>query len=163
MGDPVMLIYNAGSGAWGDVESITLDDFEAAWRVSAYGAFAASREVIPAMKAVGSGTIIFIGRDRVAPRRAEDGRVRSGQGGAKKPRRVHGPQPVATRDSCGFDRDRCGGGLARNAAEHAGQARELFSEARRHGREVTCAATTLSVDIRGRSKAPQRELVKLAC
>jgi len=31
--------------------------------------------------------------------------VRSGQGGATKPCRVHGPQPVAAGDSCGFDRD----------------------------------------------------------
>jgi NAD(P)-dependent dehydrogenase (short-subunit alcohol dehydrogenase family) len=61
MGDPATLVYNAGSGVWGDVESITLDDFEAAWRVNAYGALAAGREVIPAMKAAGSGAIIFIG------------------------------------------------------------------------------------------------------
>ncbi len=26
MGDPATLVYNAGSGVWGDVESITLDD-----------------------------------------------------------------------------------------------------------------------------------------
>jgi NAD(P)-dependent dehydrogenase (short-subunit alcohol dehydrogenase family) len=61
MGDPATLIYNAGSGVWGDVESISSDDFESAWRVNAYGALAASREVIPAMKAAGSGSIIFIG------------------------------------------------------------------------------------------------------
>jgi NAD(P)-dependent dehydrogenase (short-subunit alcohol dehydrogenase family) len=61
MGDPTTLIYNAGAGVWGDVESITLDGFEATWRVNAYGALAASQEVIPAMKATGSGTIIFIG------------------------------------------------------------------------------------------------------
>src|SRR6516162_3443262 len=28
MGDPTTLIYNAGAGVWGDVESITLDGFE---------------------------------------------------------------------------------------------------------------------------------------
>ena len=61
MGDPATLIYNAGAGVWGDVESITASDFEAAWRVNACGALAASQEVIPAMKAAGSGTIIFIG------------------------------------------------------------------------------------------------------
>lgn len=61
MGDPTVLIYNAGSGVWGDIESVRLDDFEAAWRVNAYGAFAASREVIPAMRAASAGTIIFIG------------------------------------------------------------------------------------------------------
>jgi NAD(P)-dependent dehydrogenase (short-subunit alcohol dehydrogenase family) len=46
---------------WGDVEQIGLDDFQSAWRVNAYGALAVSREVIPAMKAAGSGNIIFIG------------------------------------------------------------------------------------------------------
>jgi NAD(P)-dependent dehydrogenase (short-subunit alcohol dehydrogenase family) len=61
LGDPTTVIYNAGSGVWGDVESISLESFEAAWRVNAYGALAVSREVIPAMKAAGSGTIIFIG------------------------------------------------------------------------------------------------------
>jgi len=61
MGDPATLVYNAGSGVRGDIESITLDNFESAWRINAYGAMAASREVIPAMKQAGSGTIIFIG------------------------------------------------------------------------------------------------------
>ncbi|HVY81328.1 MAG TPA: SDR family NAD(P)-dependent oxidoreductase [Steroidobacteraceae bacterium] len=61
MGDPTTVVYNAGSGVWGDVESITLNEFEAAWRVNAFGALAVSREVIPAMKAAGAGNIIFIG------------------------------------------------------------------------------------------------------
>lgn len=61
MGDPATVIYNAGSGTWGDVESIDLDAFEASWRINAYGALAVSREVIPAMKSAGAGTIIFIG------------------------------------------------------------------------------------------------------
>lgn len=54
LGDPTTLIYNAGSGAWGDVESITLDGFESSWRVNALGALAASQHVIPAMKKEGS-------------------------------------------------------------------------------------------------------------
>lgn len=61
LGEPSTVIYNAGSGVWGDVESIDLDSFESAWRVNAYGALAVSRQVIPHMKAAGSGTIIFIG------------------------------------------------------------------------------------------------------
>ncbi len=61
LGDPATVVYNAGSGTWGDVESIGLDDFESSWRVNACGALAVSREVIPAMKASGSGNIIFIG------------------------------------------------------------------------------------------------------
>ena len=51
LGDPTTVVYNAGSGVWGDVESISLEAFEAAWRVNAYGALAVSHEVIPAMKA----------------------------------------------------------------------------------------------------------------
>jgi NAD(P)-dependent dehydrogenase (short-subunit alcohol dehydrogenase family) len=61
LGDPEIVVYNAGSGVWGDVESITLEDFEASWRVNALGALAVSRQVVPAMKAAGSGTIVFIG------------------------------------------------------------------------------------------------------
>jgi NAD(P)-dependent dehydrogenase (short-subunit alcohol dehydrogenase family) len=56
-----VLIYNAGSGVRGAAERIPLDAFENAWRVNALGALAASQQVIPAMKAAGGGTIIFIG------------------------------------------------------------------------------------------------------
>ena len=61
LGEPATVLYNAGSGVWGDVESISLEQFESAWRVNALGALAVAREVVPAMKAAGSGTIIFIG------------------------------------------------------------------------------------------------------
>jgi NAD(P)-dependent dehydrogenase (short-subunit alcohol dehydrogenase family) len=61
LGGPSTVIYNAGSGVWGDIESVTLDQFENAWRVNALGALAVSQQVIPAMKSAGSGTIIFIG------------------------------------------------------------------------------------------------------
>jgi NAD(P)-dependent dehydrogenase (short-subunit alcohol dehydrogenase family) len=54
-------VHNAGSGVWGDIESIDLEGFESTWRVNAYGALAMSREVIPPMKAAGRGNIIFIG------------------------------------------------------------------------------------------------------
>lgn len=61
LGDPAVLIYNAGSGVWGDVETIDLAGFESSWRVNALGALAVSQQVIPGMKAAASGTIIFIG------------------------------------------------------------------------------------------------------
>jgi NAD(P)-dependent dehydrogenase (short-subunit alcohol dehydrogenase family) len=61
LGDPAVLIYNAGSGVGGDAESISLEAFENAWRVNALGALAASQQVIPAMKAAGKGAIVFIG------------------------------------------------------------------------------------------------------
>ena len=61
LGDPEVVIYNAGSGVWGDVETVTLEGFEASWRVNALGALAVSQQVVPAMKAAGAGTIVFIG------------------------------------------------------------------------------------------------------
>jgi NAD(P)-dependent dehydrogenase (short-subunit alcohol dehydrogenase family) len=61
MGDPTTLIFNVGSAVWGDIESVSADDFAAAWRVNTLGAFLASREVIPAMKSAGQGNILFIG------------------------------------------------------------------------------------------------------
>ncbi|MHB8584153.1 MAG: SDR family NAD(P)-dependent oxidoreductase [Gammaproteobacteria bacterium] len=61
LGEVDVLVYNAGSGTWGNVEEVSAADLESAWRVNVLGAFAAAREVIPAMKQRGSGNIIFIG------------------------------------------------------------------------------------------------------
>jgi NAD(P)-dependent dehydrogenase (short-subunit alcohol dehydrogenase family) len=61
LGEVGVLVYNAGSGTWGTVEEVTVADFEAAWRVSALGALLTSKEVLPAMKAAGQGSIVFIG------------------------------------------------------------------------------------------------------
>jgi NAD(P)-dependent dehydrogenase (short-subunit alcohol dehydrogenase family) len=61
LGDPDVLVYNAGSGVWGDVESITPSAFEDAWRVNALGTLLAAKQVIPAMKRRGRGAIILIG------------------------------------------------------------------------------------------------------
>jgi NAD(P)-dependent dehydrogenase (short-subunit alcohol dehydrogenase family) len=61
LGEVGVLVYNAGSGVFADVENITPEQFEASWRVNAYGALLCSQQVIPAMKAAGSGCIVFIG------------------------------------------------------------------------------------------------------
>lgn len=55
------LLYNAGSGVFADVESITAEQFEQSWRTNAYGAFLCARQVIPDMKSRRSGAIVFIG------------------------------------------------------------------------------------------------------
>jgi len=55
------LLYNAGSGAFADFESLTAEQFEQSWRVNAYGAFLCARQVIPDMKARRNGSIVFIG------------------------------------------------------------------------------------------------------
>lgn len=61
LGEPSTVVYNAGPGVWGDVENIDPETFENAWRANAYGSLLVSQQVIPAMKAAGSGTILFIG------------------------------------------------------------------------------------------------------
>ena len=61
IGEPDVLVYNAGSGIWGDFETITPAEFESAWRVNALGALLAARQVVSAMKRRGSGAIILIG------------------------------------------------------------------------------------------------------
>ncbi len=61
LGQADVLLYNAGSGVFADVENITPEQFEASWRVNAYGALLCAREVIPAMKAAAGGSIIFTG------------------------------------------------------------------------------------------------------
>lgn len=60
-GDVDVLIYNPGAGVWADVEEIAIEDFEQSWRVNAFGALLASKQVIPAMKNNKQGNIIFIG------------------------------------------------------------------------------------------------------
>ena len=61
LGEPEVLVYNAGSGVWGSIEQATPEEFESAWRVNAFGGYLASKQVIPAMKRAGRGSIVFVG------------------------------------------------------------------------------------------------------
>lgn len=61
LGPVHVLIYNAGSGVFADVENITPEQFEQSWRVNAYGALLCAKQVIADMKAAKSGSIVFIG------------------------------------------------------------------------------------------------------
>jgi NAD(P)-dependent dehydrogenase (short-subunit alcohol dehydrogenase family) len=56
-----VLVYNAGSGVWGTIETVGADAFEQAWRINTLGLFLASRAVIPAMKARARGAIVITG------------------------------------------------------------------------------------------------------
>ncbi len=59
--DPQVLLYNAGSGRWGTIVDITPEQYEATWRVNAFGAFLCAKEVAPAMIARGHGVMLFTG------------------------------------------------------------------------------------------------------
>src|SRR5882724_706123 len=61
MGDVDVLVYNAGSGAWGTIEDVSAEVFEQTWRVNTLGAFLSSKCVVGSMKKAGRGNIVFIG------------------------------------------------------------------------------------------------------
>ncbi len=50
MGEIDVLVYNAGSGVWGNIEELSAHDFEQSWRINTMGAFLVSKQVIPSMK-----------------------------------------------------------------------------------------------------------------
>jgi NAD(P)-dependent dehydrogenase (short-subunit alcohol dehydrogenase family) len=61
LGEPEVLLCNAGSGTFGAITEITPEQYEADWRVNAFGAFVAAKEVAPAMITRGRGTMLFTG------------------------------------------------------------------------------------------------------
>ena len=61
LAEPDVLVYNASAFKQGGVLDLTPEDLEACWRVSCLGAYAAAREVVPAMLMRGRGTILFTG------------------------------------------------------------------------------------------------------
>ena len=61
LGEVEVLLYNAGSGAFGSITEITPDQYEADWRVNAFGAFLAAKEVVSGMIARGRGAMLFTG------------------------------------------------------------------------------------------------------
>jgi NAD(P)-dependent dehydrogenase (short-subunit alcohol dehydrogenase family) len=61
LGSVDVVIYNAGSGVWGNIEEVSAPDFEACWRVNTLGALLVAKRVVPAMKQAGRGNIVFIG------------------------------------------------------------------------------------------------------
>ena len=61
LGEVDVLIFNAGSGSWGNIEELSADDFEKSWRINALGCFLTSKQVIPSMKKQGRGNIVIVG------------------------------------------------------------------------------------------------------
>jgi len=78
LGDVDVLIFNAGSGAWGNVEEVTAGDLERAWRINTLGLFLAARQAIPAMRRRGQGAMIVVGA--TASRRGTAGAAAFAQG-----------------------------------------------------------------------------------
>jgi NADP-dependent 3-hydroxy acid dehydrogenase YdfG len=58
---PEILIYNAAMRPFGTLMETKASTFENTWRVNAFGAFLAAKEVVPAMLEAGRGVILFTG------------------------------------------------------------------------------------------------------
>lgn len=61
LGDPEVLVYNAGAFQPGGILEITPERFDECWRINCAGAFYAAREVLPAMVEAGRGTVLLTG------------------------------------------------------------------------------------------------------
>ena len=61
LGAPEVLVFNAGSGSWGNIEELSAEAFERAWRINALGCFLTSQQVIPSMVERGAGSIVIVG------------------------------------------------------------------------------------------------------
>lgn len=61
LGPPDIVLYNAGSGAFGTLDDMTPEQYEDSWRVNAYGAFITAKVIVPDMLARGGGTILVTG------------------------------------------------------------------------------------------------------
>jgi NAD(P)-dependent dehydrogenase (short-subunit alcohol dehydrogenase family) len=61
LGEPEVLLYNAAMRPFGRLMETKPSTFENTWRVTTFGAFLCSQQVVPAMLAAHKGTIIFTG------------------------------------------------------------------------------------------------------
>ncbi len=61
LGPVAILVYNAGSGAFKNVDDATLDEFQAAWEVNARGLFVAVKQVLPDLRNSKNANVVVIG------------------------------------------------------------------------------------------------------
>jgi len=61
LGNPEVLVYNAGAFQMGGVLEVSPAQFDKCFRANCAGAFYAAREVLPAMVEAGQGTILLTG------------------------------------------------------------------------------------------------------
>ena len=61
MGTISVLVYNAGAGAFANIDDTTVESFQRAWEVNARGLLIATKQVIPQMRKLEGGNIVIIG------------------------------------------------------------------------------------------------------
>lgn len=61
MGAISVLVYNAGAGAFDNIDNASVESFQRAWEVNARGLFVVAKQVIPQMRKLKGGSIVVIG------------------------------------------------------------------------------------------------------
>ena len=61
MGTISVLVYNAGAGAFANIDDATVESYQRAWEVNARGLFVSAKQVIPQMRKLQGGNIVVIG------------------------------------------------------------------------------------------------------
>lgn len=61
LGDPAVLVYNAGSGSWKGFDETSAADLERAFAINALGFMTTAQAVLPAMRKARSGSIVVVG------------------------------------------------------------------------------------------------------
>jgi NADP-dependent 3-hydroxy acid dehydrogenase YdfG len=61
LGPVAVLVYNAGAGAFKNVDDATVDEFQAAWEVNARGLFVAVKQALPDLRSSTNANIVVIG------------------------------------------------------------------------------------------------------
>ena len=61
LGDPEILVYNAGAFQMGGILDVTPEQFDLCFKANCAGAFYAAQQVLPAMQEEGRGTVLLTG------------------------------------------------------------------------------------------------------
>jgi len=61
LGEPDVVLYNAGAGAFGTFDEVDADDLQSAWEVNTQGLFHHAKQVLPRMRERGSGVLGITG------------------------------------------------------------------------------------------------------
>lgn len=61
MGTISVLVYNAGAGAFDNIDDATVVSFQRAWEINARGLFVVAQQIIPQMRKINGGNIVVIG------------------------------------------------------------------------------------------------------
>jgi NAD(P)-dependent dehydrogenase (short-subunit alcohol dehydrogenase family) len=98
LGDPEVLVYNAGAFQMGGILEISPEKFDECWKANCAGAFYAAQQVLPAMAEAGRGTVLLTGASAALRGKASFSALAVGKFGlralAQSMAREFGPQGV---------------------------------------------------------------------